>query len=263
MYSLIYTIVVIVIAFLKLNDTNIYSFYTQFVYFNDQHVVTSIVIPVLQMIYQVLSNFFLQIISYNISFANIMDKVYSNITETQRTWYSVILYSFELFVYVSVITCYVLLFSYILKIISKVNKENKIINEGRKKTIFAIFGLLAFLIVHAVLSTRVNRKYDQKPQELVKKMILFVNVILYVLVVLVALRFVMTRQISKTVVEEGVVSNPLVNIVKKHVMLTIVLQVLFTIFHTIKVGTSNENYHTSIKKEHVFASILYAFSLLV
>lgn len=263
MYSLIYTIVVMVIAFLKLNDTNIYSFYTQFVDFNDQHVVTSIVIPVLQMIYQVVSSFFLQIISYNISFANIMDKVYSNITETQRTWYSVILYSFELFVYFSVIACYVLLFSYILKIVSNVNSENEIINEENKKTIFVICGLLAFLIVHAVLSTRVNRKYDQKQQELAKKMITFINLLLYVLVVLIALRFVMTRQSGEKVIEEGVTSNPLVNIVKNHVMLTIVLQVLFTIFHTIKVGTSNENYHTSIKKEHVFASIVYALSLLV
>lgn len=263
MYSLIYTIVVMVIAFLKLNDTNIYSFYTQFVDFNDQHVVTSIVIPVLQMIYQVVSSFFLQIISYNLSFANIMDKVYSNITETQRTWYSVILYSFELFVYISVIASYVMLFSYILKIISNVNSENKIINEENKKTILVICGLLAFLIVHAMLSTRVNMKYDQKPKELVKKMIVFVNMILYVLVVLVALRFVMTSQRDKTVMEEGMVSNPLVNIVKKHVILTIVLQVLFTIFHTIKVGTSNENYNTSIKKEHVFASIVYALSLLV
>lgn len=269
MYSIVYIVVVVFLAFVKANNTNIFTFLNKITNFNDRHIVASIIVPIIQFAYQVISSIMLSILSYNMKFAKIMDIVYDNLTESQRSWFSILLYSFEIVVYLFVISAYSVLFASGLGVVSNIKNKNQETNINNKVYISVALISLTFIVLHGWISNRLDREYNHKPRELVKHTINIFNLTMFVSISVITMVYVMRQHQIPLPLDDDRVSKakdflkPVAQKARTHVMLTIVLQTVFYVFHVIKSGTSDQSINHSIKKEQIFASIVYVLSTVL
>lgn len=264
MYSVVYIVIVVFLAFVKANNTNIYTFLNAITEFNEKHIVHSIIVPVIQFVYQIFSSTALSILSYNMKFAKVMDVVYANITESQRSFYSILLYGFEIVVYLVVTSAYFALFASGLGVASNIKNKNEETNVNNKVYLIIAAVSLSIIVLHGWSSHWLDKNYIQKPRELVKKTITALNLTLFSGLSLVALLYFMRRQqVDLPSNLESLAKMPLAKMVGIHVLLTIVLQTVFYTFHVIKTGTSDESVNHSIRKEQIFASVMYVLASLL
>lgn len=261
MYSIVYIVIVVFLAFVKANNTNIYSFLNAITEFNEKHIVNSIIVPIIQFAYQMLSSTALSVLSYNMKFAKVMDVVYANLTESQRSFYSILLYGFEIVVYLLVTSAYFALFASGLGVVSNIKNKNEETNVNNKIYVIIASVSLFIIVLHGWSSNWLDKNYIQKPRELVKKTLVALNLTLFTGISLVTLLYFMRRQqVELPSNLENLTKMPLAKMVGIHVLLTIVLQTVFYTFHVIKAGTSDESINHSIRKEQIFASVMYVLA---
>lgn len=278
---ILYCITIVIVSSFKLVKKNGYHLLQSIRSFNDIYIKDSIVIPIIHFIYSVSSSLFFTLLGNSLKFTKIMEIIYKNLTNNQYAFLGIVIYSLEIFIYFILSVCYVFLLKETLSIFSNIQNGDSS-SFDIKNTVICMSIIIGILILQGLMTDFILTKYKNKEKELINTFINYLrnlvvfSAILYIISKLIKHKFsnkdirnssnfknIETFYKSfkhsenfKSLTEKLTSFSPIKKISKNHVLLTILIQGLLSIF--LKIGHL-KNYNLDnmiIKKQIIFNVIL-------
>lgn len=280
---ILYCVTILAIWTLKISQKNAYNGLQVIKEFNYNHIIPSIVIPIINLIYSVSTNSFLGILGDNLKFTKIMDIMYDNLTINQNIYFGTIIYSFEILSSFFITLSYFIIITQFISIISNIQNGSEITSDDIKITVTIIITLIILLFLHGYLSTYILNNYKDKPKELIKN---FINIIIYFSVfisIIISLKYLKKFK-TKNITDNNIFFNylnvsdkndllfnltqklknklvPLKNIVNNHILMSLLNQGVFAIFFKIA-NTRSYNIKNKFIKKQIFTNIILLMSIV-
>lgn len=281
---ILYCVTIIIISSFKMFNKNGFNILRSIRSYNDYYIKDSIVIPIIHFIYSIISSLFFYLLGNNLRFIKIFDLIYTNLTKKQNTYFGIIIYSLEIFMYFLLCFCYMYIFTDILGIFSNIQNGDSSSKEI-KSTILVIIVIMLLLILHGLLTNYILKNYQNKPKVLVSKLIsLIKNLIVFIVVIYTIIRIIQYK-FENSVIEDSTnyknivdfyenmkiadIYNdiivklqkltPLKVILKNHILFTVLLQSMLTIF--VNIGYMNGyNMNNMMIKNQIFLNVILLIS---